>query len=728
MIQDSKKLNTLLRKADGEINPNGAVHNELVDQTDLLGDIKNTLQEKKKLTVQVEGLDVLALKGDQGEKGEKGDTGETGDQGEPGEDGKDGINGIDGIDGKNGLNGKDGNTGEKGEKGDKGEDGIDGIDGKDSQPEEIINLLKKEKSLDISHLRNSEQIITAVGKLKNFDSDGFRFNGKKYKFSELMHGAGSGGGTTLTLETNGTPNGDQTLLNLKQGANVTITDDGVGGITIAATGDTGVSMVTGTSPIIVNNIDPANPIVTIQQADGTHNGYLSSTDWTTFNSKQAAGNYITALTGDVTATGGGSVAATLATVNSNVGSFTNASITVNAKGLITAASSGSAPEVPLTFSTGLTRTVNTITANLSTGISGGQTAFGGTGVTDVLSLQGTTGNGTTTAKAVRFLVGNNGATESMTLLNNGFVGIGEPNPLRRLVVRQDGGSATFGGFYNANTTNNNGATWSFRSDTTTTAFVNFASLSGVFLEHTNGIQKGALQLLANQGAGLWVSYDSSGSIGVNASGGFALPRAVWEMQANDATKIVSISKGFTSQSANLYEWQNVSNGVLASISSAGVLTLGLAGTQTGTMNFNGTTSGTVTVQPAAAAGTWTLTLPTTDGNNGEFLQTDGNGVTSWAAASGSSGITRSVNVISTNTAAGATATTDYVYFVSGTTTVTLPTAVGNTNLYTIKRTGTNTVTVATTSAQTIDGAATQTLLTQYESMGFVSDGSNWGIV
>lgn len=55
---------------------------------------------------------------------------------------------------------------------------------------------------------------------------------------------------------------------------------------------------------------------------------------------QSAGNYITALTGDVTASGPGSAAATLATVNSNVGSFTNANITVNAKGLITAASNG----------------------------------------------------------------------------------------------------------------------------------------------------------------------------------------------------------------------------------------------------------------------------------------------------------------------------------------------------------------------------------------------------
>lgn len=47
-------------------------------------------------------------------------------------------------------------------------------------------------------------------------------------------------------------------------------------------------------------------------ASGTNTGKLSNTDWTTFNNKQAAGNYITALTGDVTASGPGSVAATIA--------------------------------------------------------------------------------------------------------------------------------------------------------------------------------------------------------------------------------------------------------------------------------------------------------------------------------------------------------------------------------------------------------------------------------
>ena len=49
------------------------------------------------------------------------------------------------------------------------------------------------------------------------------------------------------------------------------------------------------------------------------------------------------------------------------------------------------------------------------------------------------------------------------------------------------------------------------------------------------------------------------------------------------------------------------------------------------VEFDGTTSGTVTVQPAATAGTWSLTLPTTAGTNGQALVTNGSGVTSWAA-------------------------------------------------------------------------------------------------
>jgi hypothetical protein len=63
-----------------------------------------------------------------------------------------------------------------------------------------------------------------------------------------------------------------------------------------------------TSPLFFNNI---TGVFSIQKADGTHDGYLSSADWITFDGKQNAGNYITALTGEATATGPGSVAITL---------------------------------------------------------------------------------------------------------------------------------------------------------------------------------------------------------------------------------------------------------------------------------------------------------------------------------------------------------------------------------------------------------------------------------
>ncbi len=60
------------------------------------------------------------------------------------------------------------------------------------------------------------------------------------------------------------------------------------------------------------------------------------------------------------------------------------------------------------------------------------------------------------------------------------------------------------------------------------------------------------------------------------------------------------------------------------------ITLGVASTATGVANFNGLTSGTVTLSVADAAGTWTMKLPTTGGTNGQVLTTNGSGVTSWS--------------------------------------------------------------------------------------------------
>lgn len=57
---------------------------------------------------------------------------------------------------------------------------------------------------------------------------------------------------------------------------------------VSAGGGGGVSSVTGTAPIVVDNTDPANPIITITQSGASADGYLSSTDWNTFNNKLSA--------------------------------------------------------------------------------------------------------------------------------------------------------------------------------------------------------------------------------------------------------------------------------------------------------------------------------------------------------------------------------------------------------------------------------------------------------
>lgn len=76
--------------------------------------------------------------------------------------------------------------------------------------------------------------------------------------------------------------------------------------------------------------------------------------------------------------------------------------------------------------------------------------------------------------------------------------------------------------------------------------------------------------------------------------------------------------------------------------SSALLTLGLAGTTAGSISLAGLTSGTCTVQVAAAAGAGTIfQLPATNGTSGQYLQTNGFGVTSWvtatAGAAGSTG-------------------------------------------------------------------------------------------
>lgn len=90
--------------------------------------------------------------------------------------------------------------------------------------------------------------------------------------SSILYGNGTGGFSNVTI-----------------GTGVTF----VGG-TLSATGSGGtVTSVTGTAPI--SSSGGTTPAISISQASTLTNGYLSSTDWNTFNGKQPAGTYVTSV-------------------------------------------------------------------------------------------------------------------------------------------------------------------------------------------------------------------------------------------------------------------------------------------------------------------------------------------------------------------------------------------------------------------------------------------------
>jgi hypothetical protein len=71
-----------------------------------------------------------------------------------------------------------------------------------------------------------------------------------------------------------------------------------------------LTSLSATAPLSYSN---TTGVFSISQATTSTDGYLSSTDWNTFYNKQTAGSYITALTGEATASGPGSASVTLST-------------------------------------------------------------------------------------------------------------------------------------------------------------------------------------------------------------------------------------------------------------------------------------------------------------------------------------------------------------------------------------------------------------------------------
>lgn len=130
------------------------------------------------------------------------------------------------------------------------------------------------------------------------------------------------------------------------------------------------------------------------------------------------------------------------------------------------------------------------------------------------------------------------------------------------------------------------------------------------------------------------------------------------------------------------------------------------------------------VGPAGAPG---LVQSVVAGTNVTVDSTDpANPIVSAAGGSGS-GITRLVVVTSGDFTMGASPSIDYTYLVSGAHDGTLPTAIGNTNRYTVKNDHSGDITIDTVGGQTIDGDASIGIAPE-DSVDVISDGNNWRII
>ncbi len=143
--------------------------------------------------------------------------------------------------------------------------------------------------------------------------------------------------------------------------------------------------------------------------------------------------------------------------------------------------------------------------------------------------------------------------------------------------------------------------------------------------------------------------------------------------------------------------------------------------QTGTVTINGNVIGSTGHGVASAAGT-----PAALVVNGNITNPGTSASAGISYGGASLTITGNVTLTSTHSFVGGDAT-------GGAITITLPTAVGITGkIYYIKMlsssSGTNTVTVGTTSSQTIDGSTTQVMTMQYTEIPVISNGSNWSIL
>lgn len=437
-----------------------------------------------------------------------------------------------------------------------------------------------------------------------------------------------------------------------------------------------------------NGLSLSSQVLNLQPADTTHSGGLSSADWNTFNGKQASGNYLTALTGDGTASGPGSAALTLATVNSNVGSFTNAFVTVNAKGLVTAAVSATTTGTGSTVLATAPTMTNPVVGTQSQGdasTKAASTSYVDTAVANAVA-------GINPAVAVQAATTAAGDTSGFTY-NNGVSGVG----------------ATFTGTTNTAITIDGftftalGQRLLVKNDTQSPS----GAFNGVY--YVTQVQTGILPPILTRALDYDTPSDINNTGAIPVVNGTVNGTTSWVQTAQIVT-VGTTPLVFVQFSKNPAAYLLVANNLSDVANKA--------------TSFNNlspmTTGGDIIYGGASGAGTRLA-----NGSSGQVLTSAGTTLApTWSAVPSSA-----FNVTSQTSNYNAN-TNDYVVCSGSSFTVTLPTVVGNSGKsIVIEHNGTsltNIYTLNTTSGQTVGGLASGVVIlyTQGESFTLIADATN----
>ncbi len=323
------------------------------------------------------------------------------------------------------------------------------------------------------------------------------------------------------------------------------------------------------------------------------NGILTSADWTAFNAKQPGGNYLTALTGDVTAAGAGSAAATLATTGVAAGTYTK--VTVDAKGRVTAATTLTAGDLP---------------------------ALGTDAVTEQTNFYFTAARAKSAAVADALA---DGTTDVAPSQNAVFDALALKSDAAAVSASLSGKEGTVAAGTSAQY---------FRGDKTWQTLNTTNTAEGTNLYYTDARVRAAVSATAplafNSGSGVFSVPAATGSVnGYLASGDWT----TFNGKQNAITAASTVNTGTLTTA--------LQNGVELRV-------FGTNAGETGELRFNDLTAGGTHYlgfkAPDTVAADHIWTLPAADGTTGQVLKTDGSGALGWASAA-----TGSVTSVATGT-------------------------------------------------------------------------------